>query len=600
MMKKKILLLGTTLISATALTLGAVTAMGAQADLNKLSGANEAEWSHYSGVSPSYDQKGIKEYWVSCSTHEHQFTAPTSGTIVDRGAPSEAFINSLADDDTRLLAPSWNTINFASSSDLDLVSSARNNFSVKEIVDDSTAPDHDGKVLKVMYKDGTAEFRLAEAYLDKVFADSSVVGLNFNMKATLEKDISYRTQATTTRYEGNGANNFGLNTTWKTFQLPRSAYESFKADPNKSQAARNTMLWTGLSTQYDTFELYLDNFQPARKVLDWTGFERGRYNNGAAYLSWREGAVGSGGSEVFYAMDGNSTTTVNWSFDDSVKSEGGRSIKISRATSDNLKLGFNSNQVKYDNLLPSSTSVLSFDFRSSKNLNCNASVSSILICGTTKLSSGTNFQIPGNTWCRIAIPKSKLVNYSFFTFHGGAEMDVWVDNIQFDTDLGCFEDDTLIRQTDNVWSYNGEYTNSSNHTNVDYTKIRTMRVQGTSGNVSHVGLSYSRHTEGNSSLWIKQVRGNVETALYLSTAAKKFLTDNAGSTITLDMFRTSSGTCTFNNGNRNALTPVPQANTWTTITLTNDDLTSDGRAIIYQGSNTIGDWYVDNISYNLA
>ena len=58
------------------------------------------------------------------------------------------------------------------------------------------------------------------------------------MKATLEKDIPYRSQATTYRYEGNGADNFGLNTTWKTFAYPRSAYEAFKSDPNKSTIHR--------------------------------------------------------------------------------------------------------------------------------------------------------------------------------------------------------------------------------------------------------------------------------------------------------------------------------------------------------------------------
>ena len=447
MSKKKILLVSTTAITAVGVLLGVMFANKGSESVKTL-GTGDEVWNHYNAVAPTLDKKGCKEYWVSCETHETVFAEPASENIVDKGAPTESFINSLANDDPRLVQRSWKPISFASSSDADLVTSVRNNFSIKEIVDDSNAPDHDGKALKLMYKDGTGDFMLNEAYLDQVFGDSSVVALNFNMKATLEKDISYRSQATTYRYEGNGADNFGLNTTWKTFAYPRSAYEAFKSDPNKSTINRNTFLWLGLSSAYESFELYLDNFHPVKKTLDWTGFERGRYNSGAAYLSWREGAVGSGGNEVFYVMDGNSTNPVTWSFDESIKTEGGRSIKITRAASDGLRFGFNSNNVSLATLLPESTSILSFDFRSSSKLNCNTSVSSIKICGTTPLSSGTNFQIPANTWVRIAIPKSLIINNNIFTFHGGAAMNIWVDNIQFNTDLGCFEDEERW----NFWS----------------------------------------------------------------------------------------------------------------------------------------------------
>lgn len=598
MSKKKILLVGTTAITAVGVLLGVMFANKGSESVKTL-GTGDEVWNHYNAVAPTLDKKGIKEYWVSCETHETVFAEPASENIVDKGAPAESFINSLANDDPRLVQRSWKAISFATASDADLVTSVRNNFSIKEIVDDSNAPDHDGKALKLMYKDGTADFMLNEAYLDQVFGDSSVVALNFNMKATLEKDISYRQQNSTIRYEGNGANNFGLNTTWKTFAYPRSAYEAFKSDPNKSTINRNTFLWLGLSSAYESFELYLDNFHPVKKTLDWTGFERGRYNSGAAYLSWREGAVGSSGNEVFYVMDGNDANPVTWSFDESIKTEGGRSIKITRAASDGLRFGFNPNNVSLATLLPESTSILSFDFRSSSKLNCNANVSSIKICGTTPLSSGTNFQIPANTWVRIAIPKSLIINNNIFTFHGGAAMDIWVDNIQFNTDLGCFEDETVIQANINSWSYNGEYVNADAHTNIDYAKVRTLRVLGNNKNVAHVGISTSRKTEGNSSLWVEVVGSSQEIAFYLSYHAKAWLTNNAGSTISLDIFRTSKGNLTFDNGNRSAL-EVPDSFDWCHYELTADDLSNDGRAIIIQGSNAVGDWYFDNISYNLA
>lgn len=598
MSKKKILLVGTTAITAVGVLLGVMFANKSSESVKTL-GTGDEVWNHYNAVAPTLDKKGIKEYWVSCETHETVFAEPASENIVDKGAPTESFINSLANDDPRLVQRSWKAISFATASDADLIFSVRNNFSTKEIVDDSNAPDHDGKALKLMYKDGTVDFMLNEAYLDQAFGDSSVVALNFNMKATLEKDISYRQQNSTIRYEGNGANNFGLNTTWKTFAYPRSAYEAFKSDPNKSTINRNTFLWLGLSSAYESFELYLDNFHPVKKTLDWTGFERGRYNSGAAYLSWREGAVGSSGNEVFYVMDGNSTNPVTWSFDESIKTEGGRSIKITRAASDGLRFGFNSTNVSLATLLPESTSILSFDFRSSSKLNCNASISSIKICGSTPLSSGTNFQIPANTWVRIAIPKSLIIDNNIFTFHGGAAMDIWVDNIQFNTDLGCFEDETVIQANIDSWSHNGEYVNADARTNIDYAKVRTLRVLGKDKNVAHVGISTSRKTEGNSSLWVEVVGSSQEIAFYLSNHAKTWLTNNAGSTISLDIFRTSKGNLTFVNGNRSAL-EVPDSFDWCHYELTADDLTTDGRAIIIQGSNAVGDWYFDNICYNLA
>ena len=566
--------------------------------LQNVLGNDNTEWGHYNGVSSAFDKKGIREYWISCDTHEVVFTAPSTGHIVDRGTPDEAFINSLDDNDSRILQPSYKTISFESSSDADLVTSVRNGFNVKEIVDDSTAPDRDGKALKIMYKDGTAEFMINEDYLRQVFGDSSVVALNFNMKATSQLDIAYRKQATTYRYEGNGAAGFGLNTTWKTFSYPRAAYEAFINDPNKSTINRNTFLWQGISSIYTTFELYLDNFHPVKKALDWTGFEQGRHNPDAAYFSYREGAVGSGGTEVCYVMDGNTSNTVTWSYDDTIKSEGGRSVKFTRTASDSLQFCIRRDNIAFDTLLPNSNSIFSFDFRSSITLNCNASVSSILICQNTKLSSGTNFQIPANTWVRIAIPKSKIDRNCIFSFHGGAAPVVWFDNLQFNTNLGSFEDDTIYQADSNYWSYGGEYINNNGHTNLDYAKVRDLKVLGYQGSVESVALSTSRKTEGNSSLWIKQVRSDVETAIFFSQHVKKYLTDNVNSTVSLDIFRTSSSNLTFKDGNRVVL-PSPGSNTWTHYELTADNLTDDGRAIIFQGSNAVGDWYIDNIQFKV-
>ena len=106
MKKKKILLIST--LGLSALTVfGVLIGTTSTKGFTKLLGAGEkVTWNHYSAVAPSFANKGIKEYWVSCSSHGHQFTAPTGDDVdvVDKGAPSQEFINSLEATDDRLLA----------------------------------------------------------------------------------------------------------------------------------------------------------------------------------------------------------------------------------------------------------------------------------------------------------------------------------------------------------------------------------------------------------------------------------------------------------------------------------------------------------------
>ena len=554
-MKSKRFLLGIVASVSVAVTALTVALLGSNSPVKWVGGTDGSVWNHYSAVAPKLDKKGIKEYWVNCSSHESVFSAPASENIVDKGEPTEAFIKSLPESDSRLLKRSWQPLGFTASSDADKIFSVRNNFNVKTIVDLENTPDNDGKALELTYKDGTADFMLDEAYLDNVFADSNVVELRFNAKmvysAAEYKDISYRQQASTVRYEGNGANYFGLNKTWKTFAYPRSAYEAFKSDPSKSTVNRNTFLWLGLSDTYSSFELYLDNFYPSTTSLDYLGgFEKGRFDESKTYFSWRNGT----GSEIFHASNCDGL----WSFDESIKTEGGRSLKVVRENNESISFGFN----QWSTILPESTSIISFDFRTSTLLNCNANASTLKLNQNDPLSTGSDFQIPANTWVRFAIPKSAINRASVIGIAGSAKFTFWIDNIQVCTNTGCFEDDTIIQKNLNYWSYNGDYVNSSNQTKSDYVLVRTLSIQGNSQNVKHVGLSSTRKTEGNKSLWLEVASGSTEIALYTSVAAKKFLTDNAGSTIGIDVYRTSSGNLTFTDGNRNALT-VPNADSWT-------------------------------------
>ena len=588
-MKKKIIF-GATIL-ATALVVGVAAATAHEGFVKFGKSTDNARWNHYSS-SAYLDATGNKEYWVSCASHEHQFVEPSSTNIVDMGTPSRAEIDSWDSNDDRLVQRAWQSISFSSASDLDLIFSVRDTFSVKEIVDDSTAPDYDGKVLQLTYKDGTADFMLLESYLDRVFSDANVVALNFNIKGTYAKDANYRQQSTSHRYEGNGAEGFGINTTWKTFSYPRSAYQAFKDDPNKSTINRNAFLYIGYTVGES---IYLDNFHPVTRSLDWTGFEQGRNDTSKSYFSWRNSA----GQETFYSMSNDSTTTLNWSYDDTIKSEGGRSVKISRAASENVFFGINRNNVDLNSLLPNSDSVLSFDLRTSITINCNANASSTLILQNYKISSSTNFQIPANTWIRLIIPKSKIDRNVLLSFTGSAVLDFWVDNVQFNTNAGSFEDETIIPYISTSdskidYGYCGVFRNPNKFTNIDYAKPTDL-ILDSGGSLGHVGLSATRKTEGNSSLWVEKINAT-ELAIYFSYDMKTYLANNPGSKVKIDVFTTASlaGAAIFRDGNRNDLTK-PTPNTWTTIELDSSNLTNDGRALITQGTNSIGDWYFDNI-----
>lgn len=81
---------------------------------NHLEASVEQEvWNHYSMVAPTETERGIKEYWVSCSSHSYSFFAPKSGIVYDKGAPSLEFINSLGENDNRLYLPYGNYLYFS-------------------------------------------------------------------------------------------------------------------------------------------------------------------------------------------------------------------------------------------------------------------------------------------------------------------------------------------------------------------------------------------------------------------------------------------------------------------------------------------------------
>lgn len=65
-------------------------------------------WNHYQRVEPTYNDKGIQEYYVCCEHHDSVLERPSTGIISEAGTLPQSYINSLDDSDFRVI-PSYRT-----------------------------------------------------------------------------------------------------------------------------------------------------------------------------------------------------------------------------------------------------------------------------------------------------------------------------------------------------------------------------------------------------------------------------------------------------------------------------------------------------------
>ena len=74
-------------------------------DLSVKATAAVDTYGHYTSRAPTSTTPGSKEFWISCSTHEVLFAAPSLGTIIDRGQPLVSQIRTWKDDATGRYIP---------------------------------------------------------------------------------------------------------------------------------------------------------------------------------------------------------------------------------------------------------------------------------------------------------------------------------------------------------------------------------------------------------------------------------------------------------------------------------------------------------------
>ena len=363
MKRKKVFLIGLTTFT---LSVGAIALLAANPELGLLRtlGTDNVVWNHYS-ASAHLDARGNKEYWVSCgSGHEHQFTVPTTGTIVDKGVPSQAEIDSWDSNDDRLVNRRRRVLSFENNGEQNyIVTGHRTGYSSLEIID----TDHSAgsKCLKVTPANDTMNFNLSRSYLDEAFGDPSVVGIAFDAKASWDeqgsgigKAISFRTYVggaqQVTAYDSNIADE------WRTYMVPRSFYESYAAS---NQSNQWQLVWLGCGSDYASKYVLFDNFRAVTKAVDIYGFETDRLDTTAANN---------------YVRNKNNKACIHFtsvgvggiSFDYDIKTEGMRSVKFHKNSGDDIKICFASD-VGWTNLNLGDNDEVAFDIYSTVAWNGN-------------------------------------------------------------------------------------------------------------------------------------------------------------------------------------------------------------------------------------
>ena len=594
MKSKKVLAFSLLSVATVGMVLAAVGAGGFIKE-NILRATDNATWNHYSANQAYLDEKGSKEYWVNCSTHEHVFEAPASENIVDQGIPSQQWVDSLENNDDRLVSKTYQVISFENDSDINLIASLRNSFNTKAVVDTAGATDGT-HALKLTWKDGTGDFYVVKSYLDKAFADPNVTAVKFDAKGNEAcVNFQYVTNTTgaagdvTTKYESRTDAGYGLTTEWKTFAWTRALYNNLVQYPTKYSTIKHAFMWCGLSSSpsYTTFEFYLDNIRPVYDADTVYGFEGGRLASGTA-PDFRDF---NGKQALVVEFQSAKIGNYSYGFDYTYKTEGNRSLKIHKANEGYVFF----KSVTMKDTLTGDDDYFTVDIRASSAFNTNSSNKGVRDGNDVPFFSASSGQMEGNRWLRLVVKKTNLNNATFLKFTASTECDIYIDNIQYHAG------DDMSFEGNSVYLDNGYYYYRGASTQLgDNEMINSAMYFQTNGSTGYVAVSRTRATEGNQSLFVTKTSGS-DINVYFTKIVKNYLVANPSATLKIDIWTNMSCTSMRNGrstSSESAYVRTLDATTpyaWKTYTLTADDLTGDGRGIIITGSSSVGEWYFDNI-----
>ncbi len=614
-------------VGALALSAAAITALCVQAAPTRFFAEDGVVWKHYTGVKATAHKKGIKEYWVNCETHEHQFSAPTGdATIQDMGVPAESFINGLESNDDRLIEKYKKLIDFedftvGESGDASFYYFNRNDSKYKIVADEGV----DGsKALQITTTrtDGNLYSFIDKEFLNAVFAKPEVVSLSFAAKANYESgNFGYRA-GSAARYEKHSNSvGYGLLTGYKTFYLTREIYNQM--------VTNNDYLFLTFTTNADNIPtVYLDNFRVSYHSIgayNFISMESGYLNPATNAYYIRDGLAGQADFQISYSAGVVSEVARDYN----IRSEGIASLSINKAANGTVNVTFGAADSQHYNASKLPDEGIFFDLYCEGTYNASWTRQSgedlVFKPGTITDGNGNiiwhdfdrvnkpvkdqGHTISGGQWVTLYAPKSTMKNTLFLTISGSTTKVFNIDNIRLATGaLESFESaHTFVGgKEDNVLAGAArEAVSASIGTVPAVNNLRSYIFMTEWGNVAKnntpsAEISDEYASDGDYSLKINM---NGTKPLRMSPSYVNMLYMHGG-TVTFDVYTEDMPdnrlSFTTLGGNVKTITKGQ----WSTVSLTINDFIKNG---LYDANGRFtenafgtGTIYVDNIRYTAA
>ncbi len=254
----------------------------------------------------------------------------------------------------------------------------------------------------------------SKAYLDDTFSNPEIVAINFDAKGCEHtNNFRARINGANITYEQNNEN-YGLDTEWKKFSFRREYYEAY--------VDGDAMIYGRY--QNNDF-LYIDNVVPVTEELTSFGFENGYLDQSTKIYKSAGHSNSEPASEQILKLTPSGTTLSNIGFDYSDKTEGNRSFVFSK---DNGYLAIYLSTAIKNSL--GSNGYITFDFKTSVNINSNPNVKNITD-GTNQPLGGDGYALSKDIWHTITLPTNSLSSDGrFFIIQGSTAGTMHFDNIK--------------------------------------------------------------------------------------------------------------------------------------------------------------------------
>ncbi len=552
---------------------------------------NAISWYHYIGTPATFTEPGIKDYWTDCNGST--LVNYPGNVVADREIPSSTVIT-VDDEDGRYLSTLKRSYDFEDGVLPDAISTDWHG----RLQVSSDAGFNSSKGLKITFgSNGDFKIRMDKSYYDAVFADPSVVSIDFDAKSNFAtSNFRYTQNGTNTCYEANGsAYGHGLTTTWKTYHYTRDMYNALVNDQTAKRL--DYSLLTGAIVDKDSQYIYVDNIRYSRVGYDLTkkiSFnESGTHASGADFFVVEKDTLGATG----FLMKINSANVSSIELTDSVHLEGTRALKIHKDKGGYACFVLNS---KFMNAVPADGAFL-FDMYIENIEGQPNFYSGVAARGT--LYGDNNTALPlvldGGKFYTIRIPKSLCTSDNRFLYFNGSQTigDIYMDNFRIEEQRGDFDYDFetgyVEKTNDTTYAYKAKNnTNSAGYPS----RLQVRSASAENLNVTYGGLSTEFVSQGDYSF--KFTKDGGYCSVYLDNIVSQL--KSAASTVSFDLYSTNAANGSVGNFQYGSGTNYPgshPANRWVTYTFTKGQLTNDGRLFILNGS-TAGDYYIDNIVIN--